>query len=246
MKKIGWWIVAAIVVIAIWRSFSDDPTSVGATANRPSASTVDVQITSDPSGARVTVAGRYVGTTPVTVPVVPDSPTSYSVEAPEPYDDYNLYKKYGGTINASEPTAISVWLERTSATEQAAQRQEAEARREAAAREACERRLASVSLIIESWSWSRSYDYAIAEGRVTNRTNKTLENIMAVVEFETSDGTFITSDDALLDYQVLLPGQSTPFKVYARYNPAMARARLTFREFWGGQVGAARRQDLSC
>ena len=69
-------------------------------------------------------------------------------------------------------------------------------------------------------------NFVIAEGQVNNISNRNLENIQAVVSFFTSDGTFITTGDALIEYNPILPGQTIPFKVMKRFNPAMDTARI--------------------
>lgn len=249
-KLLGWIIGIAIfaaVVVPNFKQGRQDATDRQAAALTTSnAQQVTVEITSDPPGAKVVVNGQTRGTTPMPLTLDAGRSYTYTVTATEPYADYSLYKPFAGTLNATENATVSVWIERTTADEQAAQRRAAEAARALEQQAACRRRLANVSLIVEDWHWSRSYGYAIAEGRVTNRTNTTLRNIMAVVEYETSSGQFITSDDSLLDYQDLLPGQTTPFKVYTNLNPAMSSASLSFREMFGGQVGAVKRANLEC
>ena len=54
--------------------------------------------------------------------------------------------------------------------------------------------------------------------------------------FYGSDGGFVTSADALIDYNPILPGQTLPFKVMATHNPAMKTARVDFKELMGGSI----------
>jgi len=58
---------------------------------------------------------------------------------------------------------------------------------------------------------------------------------MVAVEFESEDGTFITSEDALIDYDPLLPDQTSPWSIIATWNPAMRNgsAKVRFRSFRG-------------
>lgn len=156
---------------------------------------------------------------------------------------------------ADEDMAISVWIDRTTATEQAAQREAAAAdrAREAEARaraeqERCRERIAQAAVIIEDWHWGRTAGgaYVEAEGRVTNNSGSTLRNIQALVEYETADGQFITSDYGTIELRDLLPRQSSPFSVLTPYNPAMSRARLRIREFFGSVIPAITRDNASC
>ncbi|MEX2541789.1 MAG: FxLYD domain-containing protein [Trueperaceae bacterium] len=198
----------------------------------------EVRVATDPENAAVFVDGKTVGRTPTTVTVVRAQATPYRVMADEPYDDYDLYKPFEGVLNVtSERESISVWLERTTAEEQAAQRQRAEEERRRAA-EAAEqrrreaeqaaqrRRIANAVFIIENWSWGRSYDNYIVEGQVTNNTDAVIRHAKALIEFYDSAGTFLSSDWTYLDFTTLAPRQSTPFKAYADYNPLYKSARL--------------------
>ncbi len=99
----------------------------------------------------------------------------------------------------------------------------------------------STPLVVESWRWSSEYGYATAEGEVTNRSDIRLESVQVVVSFYTKDGQFITSSSALVEYDPILPGQTTPFEVMARYNPQMKSARLAFKHFWGGTIPYTKR-----
>lgn len=218
------------------------------TQARNAAPSVQVTFTSDPTDSEVAINDRNVGRTPLTVPVEAGKDHKYTVVAREPYSDYNLYHFYSGTLNVTEDTAIDVWLDRTTAEQQAAAKARAAEQRAAAERERCRRQLGDVVLIIENWGWSRTAggSYVRAEGRVTNNTSKTLRNMQALVEYETSSGQFITSDYSTIELRDLLPGQSSPFSVLTSYNPAMSQASLRFREFFGPIVPTKSREQITC
>ena len=46
----------------------------------------------------------------------------------------------------------------------------------------------------------------------------------------------ITSDSSLIEYDPILPGQTSPFKVIERYNPAMEKANIEFKHMWGNRI----------
>lgn len=92
------------------------------------------------------------------------------------------------------------------------------------------------ALELESWTWSHEYGYATAEGRVKNISSEPLSRVEAVVSYSTKDGTFITSDDAIIEFDPILPGQTSPFKVITSYNPAMSRASVDFKKLMGGSI----------
>lgn len=91
-------------------------------------------------------------------------------------------------------------------------------------------------LLLLDWSWHTEYDYAIIEGTVKNVSDINLKNVEAIVKFKTKDGKFITSDSTLIEYNPILPGQVSPFKVMVRYNPAMYTAIIDFKEMFGGSI----------
>ncbi len=78
---------------------------------------------------------------------------------------------------------------------------------------------------------------------MTNVTDRKIENCQAVVQFHTESGDFITSDTALIEFNPLLPGQTSPWKVMTRHNPAMNQARVSFKVLFGGSVPAMRKAE---
>lgn len=83
--------------------------------------------------------------------------------------------------------------------------------------------------------------FAFIRGEVTNVSGRRLENVVAVGTWRTADGTFIVSDDALIDFDPLLPGQTSPFEIISRYNPLMSRCNLQFKHLFGEQIPARER-----
>jgi hypothetical protein len=95
-------------------------------------------------------------------------------------------------------------------------------------------------LELVKFSWHTEYGHAILEGQVRNISAHSLRNVEAVATFHTKDGEFITSADALIDYNPILPGQASPFKVYATENPAMNKANVEFKELISGTIAFRR------
>lgn len=86
------------------------------------------------------------------------------------------------------------------------------------------------------WKWGKDYDFVKAVGRVKNLSDKPLKNIQAVVTWETSDGQTITTGTALIKFNPIMPGQTSPFEVLEPYNPQMSRASITFTTLFGHPV----------
>lgn len=78
--------------------------------------------------------------------------------------------------------------------------------------------------------------YAILEGQVKNISSQSLQNVTAVASFYDANGGFITTSDALIDYNPILPGQTSPFKVMKTENPAMNKANVEFKYLTGGSI----------
>ncbi len=93
-----------------------------------------------------------------------------------------------------------------------------------------------IKIELQSWNWKTEYGYVRAEGEVKNISNKKLENIEALIKIYTKDGTFISSSSALIEYQSLLPGQTSPFTVMEDENPQMDRVEISFKKLFGGQM----------
>lgn len=108
-----------------------------------------------------------------------------------------------------------------------------------------ENELVSKGYILElkSWHWGEDYGYAIAHGEIKNLTNKKIENIQVVVSWYTENDQLITSDSALIEYNVLMPKQVSPFRVTEKYNPMMKYARINFKVFNGGLLQTYRSKE---
>jgi len=95
-----------------------------------------------------------------------------------------------------------------------------------------------LEVISFSWGGTESGHYVEAKGQIKNISGKRLENVEAVVTFSDKSGGFITSSDALIDYNPILPGQTSPFSVMETYNPAMrtGTATVEFKFLMGGTI----------
>ena len=91
-------------------------------------------------------------------------------------------------------------------------------------------------LELMSHTWHTEYDYAVYEGTVRNISSRSIENVEAVVSFYDKQGGFITSSEALINFNPILPGQTSPFKVMKTHNPAMEKAAVDFKYFMGGSI----------
>ena len=63
---------------------------------------------------------------------------------------------------------------------------------------------------------------------------------MVIGKFYASDGTFITTAQAPVDFTPLMPGQTTPFQAIAWDNPLITECRVTFKRLFDGEVQTQR------
>jgi hypothetical protein len=96
----------------------------------------------------------------------------------------------------------------------------------------------ALEIISFSWRGTGTGHYVEAKGQVKNISGERLENVEAVVTFNDKSGGFITSADALIDYNPILPGQTSPFSVIETYNPAMrtGTAAVEFKYLMDGTI----------
>ena len=83
---------------------------------------------------------------------------------------------------------------------------------------------------------SREYGYCEITGLVKNISDKPLDNIEAVVNFLDADGNFIKFDSALIEYNPILPNQTSPFSVMTTDNPEIEAFNINFKYLMGGTI----------
>lgn len=99
-------------------------------------------------------------------------------------------------------------------------------------------------LEILSWSCNTEYGYIHVQGEVKNNSSQSIKNLMVVGEFRTKDNAFVKSADALIDYNPILPGQTSPFKAGTTTNPAISGCNVSFKQLFGKKVGSTTTKDI--
>lgn len=102
--------------------------------------------------------------------------------------------------------------------------------------EAALRRGCDLELITWSLSTTAGGSYVEARGLVKNISDRSLRNVEAVANFYDKNGNFITSSSALIKFNPILAGQTSPFTVMETYNPAMKKASIQFKFLMGGTI----------
>lgn len=83
---------------------------------------------------------------------------------------------------------------------------------------------------------SNEYGFHQVEGQVRNASNESLENVAVMVTWFTKDDEMVKSDESLIEFNPILPGQTSPFKSMTTSNPAMARYTVEFKQLFGGTI----------
>jgi len=82
----------------------------------------------------------------------------------------------------------------------------------------------------------QQYDFYHIEGQVKNISDESLKSVAALGTTYTADGEFIKSEESLIDYNPILAGQTSPFKVLMTHNPAITDCTIEFKKLFGGSI----------
>ena len=92
-------------------------------------------------------------------------------------------------------------------------------------------------LALISASCTRSSSTFIrCEGFVKNLTSNVLENVEVLINWYDANDIPRSSDEALIDFNPILPGQTSPWSSIGTYNPALTTFRVQFKELLGGSI----------
>lgn len=89
---------------------------------------------------------------------------------------------------------------------------------------------------LHSWHCTTEYGYHQIDGEIENISDRPLDRVMIYATFKGSDGTVIKTAAALIDYQPLMPGQTSPFKVMATANPLIRQCFVSVGTMFGGAL----------
>lgn len=91
-------------------------------------------------------------------------------------------------------------------------------------------------LVLVSWNWHAEGGKVTGEGEVKNVSADIIQNVEAVTSYYAADDKFITSNEAVIEYNPILPGQTSPFRTIGAFNPAMQSGQVDFKTLMGGPV----------
>ena len=94
----------------------------------------------------------------------------------------------------------------------------------------------TTQLRVDSFSCILDEGAAYVRGEVTNISTETLNLVVAIGTWRTADGTMIQADQAAIDFDPLMPGQTSTFQTISYSNSAMVNCSLKFKEFAGPEI----------
>ena len=78
------------------------------------------------------------------------------------------------------------------------------------------------------------YGYHHVSGEVKNVSGRKLDNVMVVVNWYTKANELVKSDDTLIKFNPIMPGQTSAFESLTTSNPAMESYTVSFKKMFGG------------
>jgi len=91
-----------------------------------------------------------------------------------------------------------------------------------------------------SFRCEKEHGYVFVRGEVRNRSASKLDNVTAVGEFRNAGGQLVKLETALVEYNPLMPGQTTPFQAGGTDNPEIKSCGVGFKHLLGGPIGYER------
>lgn len=98
-------------------------------------------------------------------------------------------------------------------------------------------------LEVLSWRCDTEYGYSFVKGEVKNISDKKLGNVSVLGTFRSETGELITTAEALLDYNPIMPGQTSPFKAGTPTNPLIKNCGVSFKNLIFGTPIPYREKD---
>lgn len=88
-------------------------------------------------------------------------------------------------------------------------------------------------LVKGSEHFGKESDYDVVTGEITNMGNDKLDNVEATTTFYDSSGNVVKTTDALIDFNPLMPGQTSPYKTMETDNPLIKTEKTEFHSMGG-------------
>jgi|SRR5919106_147245 hypothetical protein len=87
-----------------------------------------------------------------------------------------------------------------------------------------------------SFDCAVEHGYTYVRGEVKNLSSTPIEDLRIIGELRQADGTLVKTATAMVEYDPLMPGQSSPFEALTPHNPLATKCQPAFKTFWGPQI----------
>ncbi len=91
-------------------------------------------------------------------------------------------------------------------------------------------------LEVQSWGCVTENRYIHGRGEVKNVSARPLKNVQAVGTLRNAAGELVKTESSLIDYNPIMPGQTSPFEALGPENPAITNCNLSFKHLFGGEI----------
>lgn len=97
----------------------------------------------------------------------------------------------------------------------------------------------NAKLRLLSTSIRREHGYLLIDGLIVNVSDQDMNNVVAIAECFSSNGTFIKKSDMLLDDVTIKPKQISSFSIAAEDEPDIEDVKISFKHFFGEKIAAS-------
>lgn len=87
-----------------------------------------------------------------------------------------------------------------------------------------------------SFRCTKEDGYFSIDGQVKNISSEKIDNVTAIGIFATRSGDVVKTDSTLIEYDTILPDQTSPFRVITKDNPLMEKCRVEFKRMFGDKI----------
>ena len=97
----------------------------------------------------------------------------------------------------------------------------------------------NAKLRLLSTSIRREYGYLLIYGLIVNVSDQDMNNVVAIAECFSSNGTFIKKSDMIVDDVTIKPKQISSFSIAAEDEPDIEDVKISFKHFFGEKIAAS-------
>lgn len=98
-------------------------------------------------------------------------------------------------------------------------------------------------LEVLSFRCEKEHGFVYVRGEVRNISPRKLQNVTAVGNFRNAQGALVKTETALVEYNPLMPGQTSPYQAGGTGNPQITNCSVGFKHLMGGAIDYISQED---